>query len=494
LSSSLIPRFFRRDRARARVAPGVILALVLGVQLMVMLDATVVNVALPGIRAALGFSTTTLSWVLTAYTLTFGGLLLIGARAGDRFGRRLTLMVGVAVFTAASFAGGLAPSAGLLVAARAIQGVGGAIAAPAALSTLTTLYPAGPARTRALGYFTAVSVGAAALGLIAGGVLTQALSWRWVLLVNVPIGSGLIALAAILMPREERRRGHFDLPGAISSTLGVAALVFGFTRAASNGWSDPFTLGAFAAGVVLLVLFFFIERRAPSAITPLHLFASRSRSAAFGGRALLTTGMQGMFFFLTQFLQGVLGYSPLVTGLAFLPLTVFLFGASQFSSRWLVNRIGGRPVLVLGISLSALGTLWLTFLGAGSEYLSLLGPLVLCGIGNGLAFVPLTGFGLEGVAPQDAGAASGLLNVTQQVGGSLGLSLLVTVFGAASAAAATHPVAGPAMQARLDFTSGADRVFLVAAGFLIATLVLALVAIRDGRTSSRNAPAGELAA
>lgn len=491
---SLVSTFFRRNRARTPVAPGVILALVLGVQLMVMLDATVVNVALPGIRAALGFSTTTLSWVLTAYTLTFGGLLLLGARAGDRFGRRVTLLAGVGIFTAASFAGGLAPSAGVLVAARAIQGIGGAIAAPAALTTLTTLYPAGPARTRALGYYTAVSVGAAALGLIAGGVLTQTLSWRWVLLVNVPIGIALIALSAIVMPRDERTKGRFDLLGAISSTLGVGGLVFGFTRAASDGWTDRFTLGAFAAGVALLALFFVAERRAASAITPLHLFASRTRSAAFGGRALLTTGMQGTFFFLTQFLQGVLGYTPLVTGLAFLPLTVFLFAASQFSSRWLVNRIGGRPVLIIGIALSAAGSLWLTFLGAGSDYLSVLGPLVLTGIGNGLAFVPLTGFGLEGVAPEDAGAASGLLNVTQQVGGSLGLSLLVTVFGAASAAAAAHPVAGPAMQARLDFAAGADRVFLVAAGFVIATLVLAIVAIQRRRNSSPGEAAAELAA
>ncbi len=491
---SLVSTLFRRDRTRTRVAPGVILALVLGVQLMVMLDATVVNVALPGIRAALGFSTTTLSWVLTAYTLTFGGLLLLGARAGDRLGRRLTLVSGVSLFTAASFAGGLAPSAGVLVAARAIQGIGGAIAAPAALTTLTTLYPAGRARTRALGYYTAVSVGAAALGLIAGGVLTQTLSWRWVLLVNVPIGIVLILLCAVLMPHDQRTRGHFDLLGAISSTLGVGGLVFGFTRAASDGWSDPFTLAAFAAGVVLLVLFFFAERRAPSAITPLHLFANRTRSAALGGRALLTTGMQGMFFFLTQFLQGVLGYTPLVTGLAFLPLTVFLFAASQFSSRWLVNRIGGRPVLVTGVLLSSLGTMWLTFLGARSDYLSVLGPLVLCGLGNGLAFVPLTGFGLEGVAPQDAGAASGLLNVTQQVGGSLGLALLVTIFSAASAAAAAHPVAGPAMQSRLDFASGADRVFLVAGCFVIATLILAIVAIRDRRRPSDEAAATEVAA
>ncbi|MGH7922914.1 MAG: MFS transporter [Candidatus Dormibacteraceae bacterium] len=471
-------------RRRAAVAPGLVLALVLGVQLMVMLDATVVNVALPGIRASLDFTTASLSWVLTAYTLTFGGLLLLGARAGDLFGRRLTLLVGVSLFTVSSFAGGMAPSAGVLVAARALQGVGGAIAAPAALTTLTTLYSEGAARTRALGYYTAVSIGAAAIGLIAGGVLTQALSWRWVLLVNVPIGIGLVAAAAAIMPRERRVRGHIDVPGAVSSTLGVALLVFGFTWAASNGWSDPLTLAAFGLGAALLVLFVVVEQRAPEAITPLRLFAHRHRSAAYGGRALLTTGMQGMFFFLSQFLQGVLGYSPLVTGLAFLPITIALFGASQASSRWLVNWFGGRRVLAVGVAISALGTLWLAFLGAGSDYLSVLGPLVLCGVGNGLAFVPLTGFGLEGVAPRDAGAASGLLNVTQQIGGSLGLALLVSIFGAASAAAATHPVAGAgaALQARFDFAAGADRVFLVAAGFLVATLVLTIVAIRERRT------------
>lgn len=492
---SVVSTFFRRTGVRSGVAPGVVLALVLGVQLMVMLDATVVNVALPGIRRALDFSTTSLSWVLTAYTLTFGGLLLLGARAGDLFGRRHTLLVGVALFTAASFAGGLAPSAPMMVAARAAQGIGGAIAAPAALTTLTTLYPAGPARTRALGYYTAVSVGAAALGLIAGGVLTQTLSWRWVLLVNVPIGIGLIAVSAIVMPRDGRSRGHFDVPGAVSSTLGIAALVLGFTQAASNGWANRLTLGAFAAGVVLISAFFLIERRAPSPITPLRLFANRTRAAAFAGRALLATAMQGGFFFLTQFLQNVLGYSPLVTGLAFLPLTVMLFAGSQVSSRWLIARIGARRVLVMGITLSALGTFWLAFLDASSDYVSVLGPLLLTGTGNGLAFVPLTGYGLEGVAPRDAGAASGLLNVTQQVGGSLGLSLLLTIFGAASAAAATHPVAAPAVQAHLDFAAGADRVFLIAAAFLLGTLVLALVAIRDRRRlSSRNAPAEDAAA
>ncbi|MFZ0218554.1 MAG: MFS transporter, partial [Candidatus Dormiibacterota bacterium] len=370
-----------------------------------------------------------------------------------------------------------------LIAARAIQGVGGAIAAPAALTTLTTLYREGAGRTRALGYYTAISIGASALGLIAGGMLTQWLSWRWVLLVNVPIGIALVVIAYLVVPDSERARGRVDIPGAVTSTLGMSLLVYGFIRAASSGWTDALTLLAFAGGLALLGAFVAIERIADAPITPLHLFADRGRTSAFIARALLTSGMQGMFFFLSQFLQSVLGYSPLVTGLGFLPITVCLFVASQASSRWLLERFGMRPVMIVGIAMSTLGTLWLTRLGAGSDYLSVLGPLVLCGIGNGLAFVPLTGAGLARVAPADAGAASGLVNVTQQVGGSLGLALLVSIFGGAAQAAAQHPIAsvGSELQTRYAFAFGADRAFLVAAVCIVGTLLLAIFAIRTPR-------------
>ena len=460
--------------------PGLVLALILAVQLMVVLDATIVNIALPDIRVALDFDTASLSWVINAYTLTFGGLLLLGARAGDIYGRQRVFLAGVGIFTVASLAGGFAGSAGVLLAARALQGVGGALASPSALALLMTMFAEGRERTRALGYYTMVSIGGSAVGLVAGGLLTELVSWRWVLFVNVPIGLVVLVLAREILPDTPRRTGRFDLAGALTSTVGMSALVYGFVRAASDGWSDAGTVAGFALGLLMLGGFVFIELRAAAPITPLRLFADRSRATSYVARLLLIAGMMGMFFFLTQFLQNVLGYSPIVTGLAFLPLTVALFAASQATARVLSERIPGRTLMLAGFGLSTLGLLWMTQLHAGSSYLSLLGPLLLFGTGNGLAFVPLTTLSLSGVRPEDAGAASGLVNVMQQVGGSLGLAVLVTVFGSASKSALAHPVPGlsPAEQAQRAFIAGADRGFVAATVFLVATLVLIAVAVR----------------
>jgi EmrB/QacA subfamily drug resistance transporter len=449
-----------------------VLAVILTCQLMVVVDMTIVNVALPSIRQALHFSSTDLSWVLNAYTLTFGGLLLLGARAGDLLGRRRVFVAGVLIFTLASLAGGLAGSAAMLLAARSAQGVGAALAAPSALALLTTMFPEGSARMRALGLYTATSIGGAALGLIAGGMLTNWVSWRWVLFVNVPIGLAVLLLARAVLVETPRSRGRFDLAGALSSTVGVSALVFGFVNAATQGWSDAGTLASFGIGVGLLVTFVLVELRAPAPITPLGLLADRSRASAFLARLLLVAGMFGMFFFLSQFLQGILGYSPLVTGFAFLPLTVSLFASSQLSAR-LVTRVGGRPLMLGGLALSTTGQLLLTRLSADSGYLSVLIPLVLFGIGNGLAFVPLTAAALSGVAPRDAGAASGLVNVMQQVGGSLGLAVLVTVYGSVGGTGNGAAALSPA-----EFIAGADRVFAVAALFLLLTLPLVGLVIR----------------
>jgi EmrB/QacA subfamily drug resistance transporter len=464
----------RRDR------PGLVLGLILTCQLMVVLDASIVNIALPDIRSALHFSAASLSWVVNAYTLTFGGLLLLGARAGDLLGRRAVFLGGLALFTVASLAGGFAGNGAELLIARAAQGVGGALASPSALALLMTEFGEGRDRNRALGLYTAVSIGGSALGLIAGGMLTQWLSWRWVLFVNVPIGAAVVALAAGVVPATARQRGRFDLTGALTSTAGMAALVFGLVHAATGGWSDPTTLLAFALGAGLLAAFVVTELRAPSPITPLRLFADRTRTSSYLARLLLVAGMMGMLFFLSQFLQLVLGYSPLRTGLAFLPLTVMLFAGSQASARTLVERVGSRRLIVGGLTLSTVGLLWLAQLSAGSSYWSLLGPLLMFGTGNGLAFVPLTAASLAGVARADAGAASGLVNVMQQLGGSLGLAVLVSVYGAASAHDAHHPAAGLSAlaQAHRVFVAGADRAFFAAALFLAATVLLMAASTR----------------
>jgi EmrB/QacA subfamily drug resistance transporter len=472
----------RRAPAR-RGSANLVLFVILTCQLMVVLDATIVNVALPDIQTALHFSPANLSWVLNAYTLTFGGLLLLGARAGDILGRRRTFLVGIGIFTLASLVGGFATSGGFLLAARAGQGIGGALAAPSALALLTTMFAEGRERMRALGLYTAVSIGGSAVGLVAGGMLTQWVSWRWVLFVNVPIGIGVLALGRVVLPETQRHEGRFDLIGALTSTFGMGSLVYGFVRAATDGWSDPFTLAAFVTGVVLLVAFVFTELHASSPITPLHLLTNRNRSSANITRALLVAGMFGMFFFLTQFLQDVLGYSPLKTGVAFLPLTVALFAASQVSSRVLTEKLDAKVQMAGGIAASAVGLLLLTRLSENSGYPVILAALVLVGLGNGTAFVPLTATALSGVAPADAGAASGLVNVMQQLGGTLGVAVLVTIFGSSSRLAAHNvdPGTSALQQAHDVFVYGADRAFFASAIFLIAAIALITVAIRTPR-------------
>jgi EmrB/QacA subfamily drug resistance transporter len=355
------------------------------------------------------------------------------------------------------------------------------------------MFPQGRERTRAVGLYTAVSIGGSAVGLIAGGVLTQWVSWRWVLFVNVPIGVAVIALSRLVLPETPRRAGQFDFTGALTSTIGMTALVYGFVHAGSNGWGSAATITSFAVGVVLLVAFVLTELRASSPITPLRLFADRDRSTSYLARLLLVAGMMGMFFFLTQFLQNLLGYSPLKTGFAFLPLTAMLFAASTLSARVLVERIGSRALIAGGITLSTGGLLWLTQLSETSNYLSLLGPLLIFGLGNGISFVPLTTTALDGVAPEDAGAASGLVNVMQQLGGSLGLSVLVTVFATASTNAARHvrPGESAAQLARHAFMIGADRAFLVATMFLAATVLLTGFAIRPSAPRSTDAQASD---
>ena len=465
-----------------------LLGVILTCQLMVVLDSTIVNVALPQMQRALDFSPASLSWVLNAYTLTFGGLLLLGARAGDLLGRRRTFVVGIAIVTLASLLGGFAPTSGLLLAARALQGVGAALAAPSSLALLTTMFSEPRDRIRALGLFTAVSVSGAALGLILGGMLTEWASWRWVMFVNVPIGVALILIGRWVLPETARNKGTFDLPGAVFSTLGMGGLVYGFVRAATAGWSDAITLSSFVAGAVLLTAFVLVEMRAEQPITPLRLFNDRSRTIANIARGLLFAGMFGMFFFLTQFLQDVLGYSSLATGFAFLPMPVTVFVVSQLTSRVLIHRVNGKVLMLVGVSLAVISFALASQLDPGSAYLQVITTLLLFAIGNGLSFVPLTQAALDGVPAKDAGAASGLVNVTQQLGGTLGVAILVTVFGHYSRNAGTLTGASVVDQAHHVFTVGASHAFMAAALFLVSALVLVAAGVRAPGTSSPAAP------
>lgn len=466
-------------------------------QLMVVLDITIVNIALPHIQTALHFSTESLSWVVNAYTLTFGGLLLLGGRTGDILGRKRVFVFGVLLFGLASLLGGLARNEGQLLAARALQGVGGAIASPTALSLVTTTFREGPARNRAFGVFAAVSAGGGAIGLLAGGVLVEWLDWRWVLFVNVPIAA-LIAILAVRVLREsERHAGHFDFAGALLSTLGMVALVYGFIRASQEGWRDGFTLGSFALAVVLLVLFVVNERRSPQPITPLHMFADRNRAGTYGIMLFLACAIFGMFFFLTLFVQNVLGFSPLRAGLAFLPISVMIALAAGVTSQ-LLPRLGPKPFMVAGALCCAAGLAWLTQVDIHSTYPgSILGPMLIFATGMGLQFVSLTLMALSNVPDRESGAASGLLNTMQQVGGSLGLSILVTVFGTASRNEAKEQVpaflatARPAQQALFErtrqlpkpwsdqvLTSGVTAAFITAAAFTLVGAAIALFAIQ----------------
>ena len=459
---------------RAAVGIGLILA----VQLMLILDMTVVNVALPRIATDLDFSPANLSWVLNAYTLAFGGLLLLGGRLGDLYGRRRTFLVGVAVFALGSLAGGLAPSAGVLVAARAFQGVGAAVAAPNVLALLTTSAPGPAARHRALALFSAVSSAGASLGLILGGALTSAASWRWSLFINVPIAVAVLALVPFFVVESGRHPGRFDLVGALTATAGSASLVFGFIHAPDHGWTSAGTLGAFVAAAVLLGAFVLTLGRTAAPLLDLDLLRHRPRLGAVSVMALFVGGQFSFFYFTVQFFAGVLGYSALQAGIAFLPLTLLIFATSRVAPR-LVQALGVRPLVMTGLVLVAGADLWLSGIDAHSAYLTALaGPFVLAGVGAGLGFMPLTVAMLDGVRPDEAGQASGLLQMGQQVGGALGLAVLVTVY-------AAHATPG-------DVVSGMPSAFLTAA--LFVTLALAIAALLlPGRPAGAPRPAADQA-
>ena len=494
---------------------GLALVVIAAAQLMVVLDATIVNVALPHIQRALGFSGTGLEWVINAYALTFGGLLLLGGRAGDLLGRRRVFAAGLLLFSAASLAGGFATSQAWLLGARAVQGIGGALIAPTALALITTTFADGPARNRAMGVYAAMSGGGAAVGLVAGGLLTTYLSWRWVFFVNVPIGIGVAAAAPLVLGESARRRGRFDLPGAITGTGAVALLVYGLSsvstgHAGVSHWTDPKVVASLAAAAALLVSFVLIESRSKHALMPLRIFANRSRSGSYVIMLLLATAMFGIFFFLTIFVQTVLGYSALKSGVAFLPFAGTIIAMSGVVSQ-LIPRTGARPPMLAGAMLTTGGMYWFSHISVHSTYLNgLLGPILVTGTGLGLLFVPLSLVALARVRDEDSGLASSLLNTGQQVGGAIGLAALGTVAWTAvassvrsqtahaAAAASRNLQAGPGSQLAVSIyhnalAVGISRGFLVASAIAFAALLIAAVTIRVRRADLAG-PAGELTA
>jgi len=406
---------------------GLALVVIAAAQLMVVLDATIVNIALPSIQRALQFTPTGLEWVINAYALTFGGLLLLGGRAGDLFGRRRMFVIGIVVFTLGSLAGGFATSATWLIVARAAQGVGAAIVAPTALSLIADTFREGSERNRALGVYGAVAGAGGALGLLLGGVLTNFASWRWVLFVNVPIGIVLAIMAPRVLAATPGRDGKLDLPGAFTATVGMVLLVYGLTHAASYSWTDPITLMSLGIAALLLLVFVAIESRSRHALMPFSIFAQRNRDGAYVLSLVIGVAVFGVFFFLTQFVQNILGFSPLVAGVAFLPLTAAIIITAQIVAR-LVGRFGPRPFITIGPLLVAGGLFWLSQINDQTTYLTgLVGPMLLIAIGMGNIFVPLTLMAVAGTTPEESGLASALLNVGQQIGGSIGIALLGTI-------------------------------------------------------------------
>ncbi|MBO0802749.1 MAG: MFS transporter [Nocardiopsaceae bacterium] len=504
--------------ARASRAPvaqrrrlGLALTVIATAQLMVVLDATIVNVALPHIQNALGFSGTNLEWVVNAYALAFGGLLLLGGRSGDLLGRRRIFIFGIALFTVASLAGGFATDQAWLLAARAIQGVGAAFAAPTSLSLIAVTFPEGRARNRAMGVYAAMSISGAAVGLIAGGLLVSYLDWRWVLFVNVPIGAVVGLLAPRVLGESERRRGSFDLPGAVTASLGLAALVYGLSNAATseNGvshWGDTKVVASLAAAAVLLAAFVVIESRVAHPLLPFRVLRSPSRSGAYLISLCVGTALFGMFFFLTLFVQDVWGYSPLKTGVAYLPMVAMIMVAAGVASQ-LVTRVGARPLAIAGSAAAAGGMFWLSRLTEHSGYAGgMLGPMMVTAFGMGLIFVPISLVSLSRVAEHDTGVASSLLNTGQQVGGSIGLAVLGTVAwssvasnlraavasaraSAKAAAASGHPphMSPAAVKAEKTamvnhaLATGFTHGYLVAAGIALLALVIAVFLLRVRR-------------
>ncbi|MYN29427.1 MFS transporter [Duganella levis] len=450
-----------------------ILAIILASYVMIVLDTSVVLTGLPKIHLEMGFSDSGLAWVQSAYTLTFGGFLLLAARAGDVVGRRRMLVAGLALFTLASLAIGAAQTPAMLVLARAVQGLGAAILAPSTLALLQTTFAEGAERTHAVSLYSATAGIAASVGLVLGGVLAEWMSWRVGFLVNLPIGIAMIWAARRYIPESPRSSGQFDVIGALTSTIGMSALVYAFIRSAGAGWGDLLTQGALVAGLLLLVAFVVNERSAVQPIMPLRLFADAQRASAYAARVLFLGAMIGFFFFTTQYLQTVLNYSPSLTGMGFLPMTLMNFAVALQVPR-LTRRFGNARLLAFGLLVCLIGMAWLSRVSAHSAYLTAVAlPMVLIGAGQGMTLSPLTAAGIGGVPARDAGAASGVVNVAHQLGNSLGLAVLVAL-----AAAGADQLSGVALLAhRVTTALTASSIFLILALLLMVRLQRAPVVV-----------------
>jgi EmrB/QacA subfamily drug resistance transporter len=487
--SGVVPGAASEPNPRRWVA----LAVIAIAQLMVVLDATIVNIALPSAKVALKISTADQQWVVTAYTLAFGGLLLLGGRISDYWGRKRTFIIGALGFAAASALGGLAQNGPMLFGARALQGAFGALLAPASLALLTVLFTEARERARAFAVYGAIAGGGSAVGLLLGGVLTEYANWRWCLLVNIPIAILALALAIPLVS-ESRAEGDtsYDVPGAVFVTLGLASLVYGFTKAAVDGWGAGATIAFIVAGVVLLAIFVIIEQRSKNPLLPLRIVLDRNRGGAYLASMLVGAGLFGSFLFLTLYLQFVLGYTPLKAGFASLPVTVGVLVAAGVASN-LMPKIGAKPLMVIGPVLGAVGMFILRFIGLDSSFWAHLMPAqVLLGLGLGFTFVPLSSLALVGVPEHDAGAASAVLNATQQVGGSLGTALLntiatsaITAYLAANVVAGSAPKQVDQLKAQIH---GYSIAFTWAAGIILAAAVVTAILVK---VRKQDLPAGD---
>ncbi|MFD2691730.1 MFS transporter [Streptomyces phyllanthi] len=467
-------------------------------QLMVVLDATIVNIALPSAQQDLGISDGNRQWVVTAYALAFGGLLLFGGRIADLWGRKQAFVVGLVGFAAASGLGGAATNEAMMFGARALQGVFGALLAPAALSLLAVMFTDAKERAKAFGIYGAIAGGGGAVGLILGGFLTEYLDWRWTFFVNIPFAA-LAAVGAFLVIREPeggRNRSSLDIPGVILSTLGLVALVYGFTRAESEGWGDSLTIGMFVASAVLLAAFVLVESKVKAPLLPLRVVTERNRGGVYLSLGLAIIAMFGLFLFLTYYLQIVKGYSPVETGFAFLPMIVgMIVGSTQIGTR-LMTRVPPRLLMVPGFLVAATGMLLLTQMETDSSYAALLLPAqVLLGLGMGTAFMPAMSLATQGVEARDAGVASAMVNTSQQVGGAIGTALLNTIAASATTAYVTDHIAGATSRSQQQLVQlqgmvhGYTNAIWFAVGILVLSAAIAFTFITTGRPDTASVAA-----
>ena len=464
--------------------PWLILVLVCFAQFMVVLDATVVNVALPSIQQDLGLSEANLQWIVNAYALAFGGFLLLGGRAGDLLGRKRLFLGGLVVFTAASLLDGLSGSQGMLIGARSLQGLGAAFISPAALAIISTTFEEGSERAKALGVWAAIAIGGSAVGLIVGGALTQLLTWPWIFFINVPVGIAVFALSLRYLPESKEEAAHrsFDVAGAVTVTAGLMSLVFAIVQVPEKGWTSVQTISTFVLSAVLLVAFVVIEQRSKAPLVRLSIFRVRSLTTANATMFLVGSGLFAMFFFNSLYIQRVLGYGPLKAGLAFLPFTFGIVISAGLASRF-APRLGVRPVAITGMIVTIAGMALLTRIAANGTYAQdVLPALLLTSLGLGCVFVPLTLIATTGLRDEDQGLASGLFNTSQQIGGALGLAILTSL-------AATRTANATGVSQSQALVDGFHVAFAGGVVFIVVALIVFVALLRKHHVAQIEAEA-----